>query len=130
MTKAPERIWMDPDIKFPECEKQYECDVRAEMLKGQTMSDNTDDMNDFVLLAIARDEAVSRVKELEAKLAKAVDALKFYAEADNYEDQHKPESCGCCYYLHDAEIKEDQGAKARTALAELTGGKDEHPAPR
>lgn len=27
MTKAPERIWMDPDIKFPECEKQYMCDV-------------------------------------------------------------------------------------------------------
>jgi hypothetical protein len=39
------------------------------------MSDNTDDMNDFVLLAMARDEAVSRVKELEAKLAKAVEAL-------------------------------------------------------
>lgn len=27
MTEAPERIWMDPDIKFPECEKQYGCDV-------------------------------------------------------------------------------------------------------
>lgn len=27
MTEAPERIWMDPDIKFPECEKQYMCDV-------------------------------------------------------------------------------------------------------
>jgi len=39
------------------------------------MSDNTDDMNDLVLLAMARDEAVSKVKELEAKLAKAVDAL-------------------------------------------------------
>ena len=24
---APERIWMGPDIKFPECEKQYGCDV-------------------------------------------------------------------------------------------------------
>jgi hypothetical protein len=27
MTEAPERVWMDPDIKFPECEKQYGCDV-------------------------------------------------------------------------------------------------------
>ena len=27
MSEAPERIWMDPDIKFPECEKQYGCDV-------------------------------------------------------------------------------------------------------
>lgn len=56
MSEAPERIWMDPG---------------AEMLKGQTMSDNTDDMNDFVLLAIARDEAVSMVKELEARVAAA-----------------------------------------------------------
>jgi len=27
MTDAPERIWMDPDIRFPECEKQYGCGV-------------------------------------------------------------------------------------------------------
>ena len=39
------------------------------------MSDNADDMNDLVLLAMARDEAVSKVKELEAKLKKAVEAL-------------------------------------------------------
>ena len=25
--EAPERIWVDPDIKFPECEKQYGSDV-------------------------------------------------------------------------------------------------------
>jgi hypothetical protein len=103
---APERIWMDPDIKFPECEKQYECDVRAEMLKGQTMSDNTDDMNDFVLLAIARDEAVSRVKELEAKLAKAVDALRGVM-------------------MHMPDYADTVWTDARTTLTELTGGKDE-----
>jgi hypothetical protein len=68
-------------------------------------------------------EMADRIEELEAKLAKAVEALEFYADADNYEDQHKPESCGCCYYLHDAEIKEDEGAKARTTLAELKGEK-------
>ena len=27
MSDAPERIYMDPDVKFPECEKQYACDV-------------------------------------------------------------------------------------------------------
>lgn len=27
MSDAPQRIWMDPDIRFPECEKQYGCDV-------------------------------------------------------------------------------------------------------
>ena len=72
-----------------------------------------------------RELGQDRIEELEALLAKAVEALKFYANADNYEDQHKPESCGCCYYLHDAEIKEDEGAKARTTLAELTGQDDE-----
>jgi hypothetical protein len=37
--EAPERIYMDPDIKFPECEKQYGCDVeyvRADILQHQT----------------------------------------------------------------------------------------------
>lgn len=109
MTKAPERIWMDPDIKFPECEKQYECDVRAEMLKGQTMSDNTDDMNDFVLLAIARDEAVSRVKELEAKLAKAVEGFEELARLGN--GDRYGNSIG--------------NLIAQKYIAELTGGKDE-----
>jgi predicted RNase H-like nuclease (RuvC/YqgF family) len=70
------------------------------------------------------DKRGNRIEKLEAKLAKAVEALEFYADADNYEDQHKPESCGCCYYLHDAEVKEDEGAKARTALAELKGETD------
>lgn len=27
MTDAPKRIYMDPELKFPECEKQYSCDV-------------------------------------------------------------------------------------------------------
>jgi len=27
MNDAPERIWMDPDIRFSECEKQYSCDI-------------------------------------------------------------------------------------------------------
>ena len=48
------------------------------------MSDNTDDMNDLVLLAMARDEAVSRVKELEAVLREVdawVDDLGMYAQA-------------------------------------------------
>ena len=76
--------------------------------------------------ARARAEAAeAKLSKCEALLAKAVEALEFYAEADNYEDQHKPESCGCCYYLHDAEIKEDGGARARATLAKLTGDKDE-----
>ena len=46
-------------------------------------------------------EAQPRIKELEAKLSKAVDVLGYYARND------------------------DGGSIARTTLAELTGGKDE-----
>jgi hypothetical protein len=37
--EAPERIYMDPDVKFSECDKQYACDVeyvRADILQHQT----------------------------------------------------------------------------------------------
>jgi len=44
------------------------------------MSDNADDMNDLVLLAMARDEAVSKVKELEAKLAEQIEWVKRLAD--------------------------------------------------
>lgn len=36
MSDAPERIYMDPDIRFPECEKKYGCDVeyvRADLVR-------------------------------------------------------------------------------------------------
>ena len=39
MSDAPERVYMDPDILFPECDKQYGCDVeyvRADILQHQT----------------------------------------------------------------------------------------------
>ena len=66
-------------------------------------------------------KVADRIEELEAKLKMAIEALEFYADADNYEDQHKRESCGCCHYLQDAEIKQDEGVKARVTLAELKG---------
>lgn len=71
--------------------------------------------------ALTFEDMCFRITDLEAKLATAVEALEFYADADNYEDQHKQESCGCCYYLHDAEIKQDEGVKARATLAALKG---------
>ena len=85
------------------------------------MSDNTDDMNDLVLLATARDEAVSKVKELEAKLskseallAKAVEALEFYSTLIG--EKHE-----CPWHM----LSEDFGEKARTTLAALKGQDDE-----
>ena len=53
MTEAPERIWMDPDIKFPECEKQYGCDV--EYIRK--------DVSDALVTA-AREEALREAAEI------------------------------------------------------------------
>ncbi len=60
-----------------------------------------------------------RVEELEAKLAKAVDTLEWYAE-----------QARLCRLIHSGgdsgrhALQEDGGNKARTTLAELKGGKD------
>jgi hypothetical protein len=60
MSEAPERIYMDPDIKFPECEKQYGCDV--EYIRGDLVEAIVKKLGDSLVTA-------------EAKLAKAVEAL-------------------------------------------------------
>lgn len=57
MTEAPERIWMDPDIKFPECEKQYMCDV--EYIRK--------DVSD-ALVAVARDSAYAEIDKLQEQI--------------------------------------------------------------
>lgn len=49
MTDAPERIYMDPDIQFPECEKQYFCDVeyvRADLYEA--LERELESVRDFV----------------------------------------------------------------------------------
>ena len=53
MTEAPEQIWMDPEIKFPECEKQYGCDV--EYIRK--------DVSD-ALVAAAREEALREAADV------------------------------------------------------------------
>lgn len=136
MSDAPERIYLDGDVEagdgmFPRCfeNAKYVSDPPVEYIRSDLASaklatcekyrDTYAECDRIGTQAVRDLEA--KLAECEARLEKAVEALKFYAEADNYEDQHKPESCGCCYYLHDAEIKEDEGAKARTTLAELKG---------
>jgi len=57
MSKAPERIYMDPDIMFPECEKQYGCDIQY--VRGDLVEDAVKKLGDSLVVA-------------EAKLAKAV----------------------------------------------------------
>jgi hypothetical protein len=64
-----------------------------------------------------------KIEELEAKLAKAVTALRFYADVSNYDE-------GIVGTTHEApmwsesdftEFEWDNGDKARIALAEIKG---------
>ena len=93
MSEAPERIWMDPDIKFPECEKQYGCDVEY------IRADLYEELEANRLAYVIATEAADRIEELqaqrnfaqkqvvmaEAKLAKAVEAIEFWSQAQEPE---------------------------------------------
>ena len=94
MSEAPERIYMDPDIMFPECEKQYGCDIQY--VRGDLVEDAVKKLGDSLVVA-------------EAKLAKAVGAL-----GDIYDGE--PE------WPNDLEKELDWCRnRARTTLAELKG---------
>jgi len=56
--------------------------------------------------------ALVEIDELKAKLAKAVEALEFYANTENWISVHNHE---------DAKVDVDEGDKARTTLAEIRG---------
>ena len=58
---APERVFMDPDMKFSEWDKQYAYDVEY----------------------IRADIHEARIKELENKLAKALGALQAFKDFDD-----------------------------------------------
>ncbi len=65
--------------------------------------------------AVRHEDAADRIEELEAKLAKAVEALEFYATKDvTYHNVGT-----VTFHGHD-----DNGRKARAALAEINGGGD------
>lgn len=86
---------------------------------GMTMSDRLRSLNSLGDIEFA----VKRIEELEAKLKKAVDALDFYADRDYVGYDVSLENYGLSIIV--GEIIKDSGDKARTTLAELTGGKDE-----
>ena len=92
----------------------------------EQMADRIEELEE--LLKAAQDdakEAEAYAEELEAKLAKAVEALRFYAQGEWPGDYPG----GVLFAAGDdtPEFKThiDYGYKARTTLAELTGGKDE-----
>ena len=66
-------------------------------------------MSDYRIEAATKEEWAERALAAEAKLAKAVEGLRFYGGV-------MPVSFS---------PGQDGGAKARSTLAELTGGKDE-----
>ena len=77
-------------------------------------------LTDMSVLATTRTpaDALKYIEELEAKLAKAVEALTFYATA-SWSDLD--DDIGFDPSWH----SDTPGKLARTTLAELTGGKDE-----
>ena len=64
-------------------------------------------------------QALSQKIDLEIKLAKAIEGLKFYSEQEDYEEQMVVRDCGCCSYPEDPIILDDKGNLARKVLAEL-----------
>jgi len=68
-------------------------------------------------------EAQGQVRELEAKLAKAVEALEFYGTEAHYTGEYFADPCGCCGSWYEPRIHkdgEDSGGLARTTLAALS----------
>jgi hypothetical protein len=61
-------------------------------------------------------EAANHIEELEAKLAKVMIALKFYADLETYEQNAEPP-----YQNGFCAIEFDEGKIARAALAEIEG---------
>jgi hypothetical protein len=69
-------------------------------------------------------EAADRIEALTAKLAKAVKALTFYANEENYKGVSLTDPCGCCSSWYDPKIHiggEDSGHIARATIAEIEG---------
>jgi hypothetical protein len=88
------------------------------------MSDD-DDFNpatmddDTIYIGTRKYVAADNIKELEAKLAKAMIALKFYADLETYEQNAEPP-----YQNGFCAIELDEGKIARAALAEIEGMKN------
>ena len=73
-------------------------------------------------------KCAGRIEELEAKLAKAVEALEFYGEEAHYSGEYFADPCGCCGSWFEPKIHkdgEDSGDMARTTLAELKEESDD-----
>jgi hypothetical protein len=69
-------------------------------------------------------DADERIKALTAKLAKAVKALTFYANEENYKGVSLTDPCGCCSSWYEPKIHiggEDSGHIARATIAEIEG---------
>ena len=93
MSEVPERVYMDPDIKFPECEKRYGCDI--EYVRGDLVEAAVKKLGDSLVAA-------------EAKLAKAVEA--FTDLEQDCEADYPPSHGAMKYYIQRAlaELKGEQ----------------------
>ena len=104
------------------------CDDAADIIE-QLMKERDDykdlyyaGFKDAASLNIHYAEIGYKAKTAEAKLAKAVEALRFYGNEDNYKSYAAVDPCGCCSSWYEPKIHidgEDSGGVARKALAEL-----------
>lgn len=71
-----------------------------------------------------RDDALTRLAAAEAQVGALREALEFYADEKNYEGFSATDPCGCCSTWYEPKIHatEDNGIRARTALASAAGG--------
>jgi hypothetical protein len=125
---APEFVFLDPDLPPSEWEKQYSMDVvyvRADRIEqlvaiNEALTAKNEMLGREVNIArygqpdFAWSIHKAAMADLEAKLAKAVDALRFYADENRYGlPSDGPWGLGST----------DFGKIARALLAEIEGGK-------
>ena len=135
MTDAPERVWMDPDIKFPECEKQYGCDVEyvRKDIAEAALTEVTEDRDDaLIALASARKQLERYIREAEQRVAKLEAALVAayrlaLGDAQSIAEMHRDhcglDQNGCLYVSEEAQIF------ASAVAHEIAGGVFNTPTP-
>ena len=128
MSEAPERIWMDPDIGFPECEKQYGCDI------GYVRLDLYEELE--AKLAKATEEKLNAISTLDAwfdrrKLAHdaidqaVVDAASGYLRTSRVGGMPQEESDLILGVIQDmARLSVFADLFARATLAKLKGNQE------
>jgi glutamate synthase domain-containing protein 3 len=102
----PEKVWVWEGGKYPDNNKRIWTPSEYDELGDGMWGGDYYFRGDYV-------------EKLEAKLAEAIEGLRFYAEQADYEEQLIVRDCGCCSYLDNPIILDDKGNLARKVLKKL-----------